>query len=438
MLVFTRDSNWRTSHAKKETVLDILSLKHNGLSRRAIARKLGISRTTVNRYLENPDLAFAPVATRERKSKLDTFADNIEAWLNEDSGYSATWIYDRLRCMGFYGSYEIVKRRVSRIKNQRQAVAYMRFETEPGYQAQVDFGEFQIEHADGCTEKLYLFAMILGYSRRIYGQFIKRCDLSTFLDCHINAFAHFGGVPVQILYDRMKNVYIGKLAGKTKFNDSLVGFALHYGFEPRVAPAYAAWVKGKVERPFSFIREGFWRGYSYLCLDTANRDLEAWLAQKEQRVHGTTHEVVAKRFEREQPHLKPLPQLPFDTSYRLYRKVAKDCTVRFEANSFVVPHTLVGKQIVLRVKEHSMRIFDDDRLVVTYTIPADKGNLVQDKRFYQALRDDKEMNKRKYQHGGRGKGRAKRTISPSKPLYDMDVSIRPLYEYDRLTGEVHP
>ena len=66
--------------------------------------------------------------------------------------------------MGFYGSYEIVKRRVSRIKNQRQTVAYMRFETEPGYQAQVDFGDFQIEHADGCIEKLYLFAMIRGYN----------------------------------------------------------------------------------------------------------------------------------------------------------------------------------------------------------------------------------------------------------------------------------
>ncbi len=98
--------------------------------------------------------------------------------------------------------------------------------------------------------------------------------------------------------------------------------------------------------PFHLFAKASGEATAILCLDTANRDLEAWLAQKDQRVHGTTHEVVAKRFEREQPHLKLLPQLPFDTSYRLYRKVAKDCTVRFEANSFVVPHTLVGKQIV--------------------------------------------------------------------------------------------
>lgn len=226
--------------------MDILTLNNRGLSQRGIARKLGISRTTVQKYLENPQRAFAPPTGRNRKSQLDEYADNVEAWISEDPFYTATWIYDRLRSMGFAGSYEIVKRRVSKIKNKRHAVAYMRFETEPGYQAQVDFGEFQIQHADGRIEKLYLFAMILGYSRKIYAQFVQRCDLPSFLDGHINAFAHFGGVPSQILYDRMKNVYIGKLAGKAKFNDTLVGFALHYCFEPVVAPAYAAWVKGYV------------------------------------------------------------------------------------------------------------------------------------------------------------------------------------------------
>ena len=96
---------------------------------------------------------------------------------------------------------------------------------------------------------MYLFAMILGYSRRMYAEFVERCDLPTFLDCHLRAFEHFGGVPLEILYDRMKNVFIRKLAGKNQFNDTLTGFALHYGFKPQVAPPYAAWVKGKVERP---------------------------------------------------------------------------------------------------------------------------------------------------------------------------------------------
>ncbi len=417
--------------------MDILTLHRKGLKQRAIARKLGISRNTVKKYIEDPELVLTPERPRQRKSQLDPFQDNMEAWLNEDD-YTATWIYDRLVNMGFAGSYEIVKRKVHRLKGQRQKVAYMRFETEPGYQAQVDFAEFQIEHPNGRIEKLYLFSMILGYSRKIYAELIKHCDLPTFLNCHIRAFDFFGGVPDQILYDRMKNVYIGRLAGRPKFNDALVGFALHYGFTPQVAPAYAAWVKGKIERPYTFIREGFWRGYSYFYLDTANRDLMTWLRKKEQRVHGTTHEVVTTRFERERPHLDTLPPKPFDTAYRIFRKVYKDCTVRFEGNSFVVEHPLVGKRIVLRVKDHIMRIFDDDRLVVTYEIPSTKGNLVQDKRFYAALKKDRDMNRRKYGHHKPGKGRAKHTISPRKPKYDMLVDVRPIDVYDQFIQEVRP
>ena len=80
---------------------------------------------------------------------LDTFNDNIAFWINEDLEYTATWIYDRLCNMGFSGSYEIVKRKVHEIKVEKQKFAYMRFETEPGFQAQVDFGEFQGKDADG-------------------------------------------------------------------------------------------------------------------------------------------------------------------------------------------------------------------------------------------------------------------------------------------------
>lgn len=415
--------------------MDILTLHRRGLKQRAIARKLGISRNTVKKYIENQQLIFEAGRSKKRKSQLDPYSENIRAWLEEDSDYRATWIYDRLCSMGFSGSYEIVKRKVHQLKQEYQKVAYMRFETEPGFQAQVDFGEFQVEKPDGSIKKLYLFSMIMGYSRKIYAQLIERCDFPTFLDCHIRAFDYYGGVPEQILYDRMRNVFIGKVAGKNKFNDTLIGFALHYGFKPEVTPAYAAWVKGKIERPYNFIREGFWRGYGFICKDTANRDLLEWLQKKDERIHGTTHEVVKERFLREKSHLKPLPHKTFDTSYRVYCKVYKDCTVRFEGNSYVVPHKLVGKQIILRVKDNTMRIFDDDQLVVIYTIPEGKGHLVQDKRFYEELKKDHEMNKRKYKGIRRIKGRAKYTISPSKPLYEMDVQVRPILVYDQLAQE---
>jgi len=411
-----------------EVVMDIVYWKRQGLSRRQIAKKLGISRDTVKKYLDDPDAITREKPKRERTSRLDPYRGNIDAWLAEDLGYKATWIYDRLVAMGYTGGYDMVKRVVSGIKGERLRVAYMRFETEPGMQAQVDFGEFQVDGPDGDGQKLYLFSMILGYSRRIYAELVERCDMVTFLDCHVRAFAFFGGVPREILYDRMRNVYLGRLAGKDRFNPSLTGLAVHYGFRPVVAPAYAAWVKGKVERPFSFIREGFWRGYEFSTLDAANRDLQAWIRTKDERIHGTTREKVSARFEREQPVLGPLPRHAFDTSERIFRKVNKDCTVRLGGNLYVVRHTLVGSQVTLRVKNGLVRIFHDDRLVVIYAVPQGRGHLVQDTRFFESLRRDRAMNEKKYAARMRRKGRA-RVV----PAYaEEQVEMRSMDSYQRV------
>jgi len=132
-----------------------------------------------------------------------------------------------------------------------------------------------------------------------------------------------------------------------------------------------------------------------------------------------------------------LPQNRFDRSWRIYRTVHKDCTVRFNCNMYVVEHQLVGKKLLLRAKDSVLRIFDNDRLIVTYTIPGTKGNLVQEKRFYEALRKDKEMMRRKYHNGKRLKGRAKMTISPAAPRYAMDtVATRDISEYEQACGGI--
>ncbi|MDT8273559.1 MAG: IS21 family transposase [Desulfomonilia bacterium] len=205
-------------------VMDIVALKRQGLSERQIARRLGMSRKTVHKYLEDPEAIERGRRPVERESKLDPYEGNLRAWLKEDPEYKATWIYDHLRPLGYTGGYDLVKLKVHELKEESQRVAYMRFETEPGCQAQVDFGEFQVLRGDGTVGKYYLFSMILGYSRKINGGLIERCDLPTFLDCHIRAFTTFGGVPAELLYDRMRNVYIGRVAGKSKFNATVQGF----------------------------------------------------------------------------------------------------------------------------------------------------------------------------------------------------------------------
>lgn len=417
-----------------EEQMNIQHAARSGLSYRAIARGSGCDRRTVKKYVEHPERVNQPRRSAPRATLLDPFRDQLAAHLDGDPHVRATWVYDRLVAQGYTGAYEAVKVAVRALKDEKQRLAFVRFETEPGQQAQVDFGEFQVKQPDGTVQKRYLFSLILGYSRQLYSELLECCDLPSFLDALQRALQMLGGVPREILFDRMRNVFIRRLAGKDQFTQGLTTLAQHYGFLPRVAPAYAPWVKGKVERPYDFIREGFWRGYELTDLDRANRDLQAWLERKATRVHGTTRERVDERYAREQAQLGPLPPAPCDVSLRLVRTVAKDCTLALEGNRYVVPHTLVGRQLVGRLREQTLRIYDGNQLVVTYPVPEGRGHLVQDPRFYQALRDDRALNARKYALAPKGKGKA--TISPTLPPHPVEVERRELAVYDRIGGEV--
>ena len=239
-----------------EMQLSINSYIRQGLSCREIARKTGKDRRTVQGYLDHPERINQPRKSVPRGSKLDPFKDTIASLLDDDESYQASAIYDRLVKLGYSGGYELVKRQVRKLKSEVSRLAYIRFETEPGRQAQVDYGEYMVTMPDGVVKKYYLFVMILGFSRMPYCELQERCNMISFLEAHIRAFEFFGGVPREILYDRMKNVFIRRVAGKTDFTQSLVNLAIHYGFKPEVAPAYSPWIKGRVERPMDFIREG--------------------------------------------------------------------------------------------------------------------------------------------------------------------------------------
>jgi transposase len=453
----------------QEQQLEILFCKPKGLSFRETARRLGCDPRTAKKYIERPDLIGKKRQSPPRPSLVDPYRNQIAVYLDDVyANHRATWIHDQLVKSGYTGGYELVKRVVRQVKGRQQQLAFIRFETTPGAQAQVDFGEFMVTLPDGTVKTYYLFAMILGYSRKLFACLLERCDLPSFLEAHILAFEHFGGVPQEILYDRMRNVYIRDIcdtvdpetawhgAGKPVFTQSLLTLAVHYGFAPKVAPAYAPWVKGKIERPMDFVRESWWRGYEFTNLAAANRDLGEWLALKDQRVHGTTHERVDVRFEREKPHLQALPPLRCDVSLRLSRKVRKDCTISVEANRFIVPHTLVGHDLTVRLKDKDLRIFADGALIVEYVMPESKGHLVGlEKGFYEALQADRELQERKFgnRNGSKkqkGRARFKKTISPTFPPHPVmvtpvaanlgalcvEVEHRSIGVYALLSGEV--
>ena len=423
-----------------EVLMNIRSLATQGYSHRQIAKMTGLHRTTVKKYVVD---GTAPVYRKTvRVSVLAPYHGMIGDWLVQQE-YRATKVYDLVQLEGYRGSYDVVRRYVKTVKEDRDRIAYIRFETMPGQQAQVDFGDFQIVNGDGTTSTVYCFIMVLGYSRHMYIEFIERCTMTAFLACHQNAFGFFGGIPAEILYDNMKNVVIRRLArhggqaGAIQWNRTFETFCAHYGYKPLAAPPYAPWAKGKVERPIDFVRERFWRGYTFRDLAGANRDIRHWLRTTAyQRVHGTTREKVGDRFDRERPRLGTLPHTPFDISEKVWRPVYKDCQIAFGGNRYVLPHEYVGHKVLLKIQDGIIRIYKDDLLVVVYQIPPGKGITVQDPRFYERLKADKEQQRRKYHRFLTGKAKATRGLLANGLQYE--VMQRSLTVYDQIIRKEVP
>lgn len=408
-----------------EVFMDIISLHRRGISARSIAKKLGIHRNTVKKHIESGSLPQYKKRKRQG-SILDPYKQLIEDLLAEDD-YQATWIFERLQNIGFEGSYGTVRDYVRSIKDQQYRLAYARFETEPGLQAQVDWGDFQIENEDGSTSTKSMFLMVLGYSRAMYVEFVEQCSLETFMDCHIRAFHYLQGVPAEILFDNMKQVVVGRERGKALFNVEFLHFAHHYGFVPKACPPYSPWVKGKAERPMDFVRQRFWRGYTYKSLEKLNDDVKAWLNEKaNMRRHGTHGQLIVERWKKEQASLGILPYKDYDTSIKVFRKVYKDCQISYNGNRYLVPYHVVGKKVMLKIKHGRIRIYDDNIHLVTYDEATGRNELIGNRLFYEQLKRDKEFSKRKY---GKKKGKATRGLTIGSLFPQVDQ--RPFTEYER-------
>ncbi|MEN6484316.1 MAG: IS21 family transposase [Syntrophobacteraceae bacterium] len=408
--------------------MDIVALHRQGLSLRAIARQTGLHRDTVKKYVEG----HAPPSYRQGKRKesvLDPYKPVIRELLEQDD-YQATWLFERMKAMGYAGGYDTLKDFARTVKDQKSRLAYMRFETQPGFQAQVDWADFPIEERDGKRSKIYLFALVLGYSRAMYAECMERCTLESFMDGHIRAFRYLGGVPAEIVYDNMKHVVLGREGTRVVFNTEFLHFAHHYGFRPRACPPYSPWVKGKVERPIRYIEERFWRGYGFDSIERTAKDLLEWLSETaNQRVHSSHGEPVVERWSGEKPSLVPLPPADYDTSLKVYRKVYRDCLISFGANRYAVPHRAVGKTLLLKIKGNVLRIFDDGEFLIKYELPSGKGKYVGLESIYRALRDDPDQAARRV---ARKKACATRGLS-SGTLYP-EVARRALAEYEELSG----
>ena len=343
-------------------VKEIYELKGKGYSAREIARSLGLARNTVLRYLNDPE-AIVPKARSLRGSKLDAYIDYIDGRMGEGLENCVVLLRE-LRVLGYEGSYTILSEYVRPRRRSRQPQATVRFETDPGEQAQVDWGSFAYLDEKGRKRRVWAFVMVLSWSRAIYVEFVRRADTASFIQCHVNAFDYLGGVPRRCLYDNAKVVTLGRdEEGRIDWNRRMLDFSLRLGFELKLCQPYRAQTKGKVESGVKYVRGNLWPSIRFTNdVDLNHQALEWCDSVANRRRHGTTHQAPTEMLLQEQPHLGKQPERAALAPYlREDRTVARDGYVSWEGSRYGVHWKWVGATVQVGQRSGTVEIWSGDQ-----------------------------------------------------------------------------
>ncbi len=294
----------------KEEFTVIHTLYKKGYSIRAISKIVGLNRRTVSKRLKEDVLK--PYKKIEYKSKLDPFKKYITARVEQanPNKIPSSVIYEEIKQYGYDGKIRILQAYLSSLKTEVVQEEVLRFETKPGYQAQVDWTIIR-----SGKSSIYAFVMVLGYSRMAFVYFTSNMRQDTWQDCHVKAFEYFGGVPQTLLYDNLKSVVIKRdKYGKNQhgFNNDFLDFSKD-NFIPKLCKVYRAKTKGKVERFNLYLKNNFYvplkaslKGSEInIDIDLLNSKIFNWLELANSRVHATTKRKPIDMIKEERDLLKP-------------------------------------------------------------------------------------------------------------------------------------
>jgi len=323
---------------------------------------------------------------QKRSRKLDPYIPYLEQRISQGV-LNAQKLYLEIKNKGYPGKERQVRYFVQPYRHKQEPQATVRFETEPGQQAQVDWAYFGTINHRGRRRRLYAFVMTLGWSRTMYLEFTVSMQAAWFLRAHIHAFNYFGGVPAQVLHDNLKTAVLEREAdGTIHWNSRYLDFADYYGFRPRACQPYRAQTKGKVENGVKYIRGNFWPGLEFTDLADLNRQALEWLKTVANvRLHGTTHTVPFDRLPQEK--LKPLDQPAYDTSLISYRRSSRDCLISYQGNFYSVPAAYAGQRLLVKETEQEqlLIISVDGQVIARHKLVYGRGQRVVQADHYQPL-----------------------------------------------------
>lgn len=372
-----------------DAVRQLRELETKGWGTKRIARELGIARNTVRRYLRQG--VAAEKQERPTARALDAEGRTLAlALFDGEAEGNAVVVRELLRKRGHDVSVRTVQKLTAlrRREHVARAVATVRFETEPGAQMQIDFGQ-KLVTIGAAPVRVHLLVAVLSYSRRLYVKAFLAERQDDWREGIAGAFRHFGGVPRTVLGDNARSLVVShdRATETVVFHPDYLAFCRDWDVVPRTCAPYRARTKGKTESGVKYVKRNALAGRVFRSFAELEAHLGEWMRTADAREHGTTHEAPLLRFMRdEEAALRPLPTRPLVVrERRVERRVAGDALVDVDTIRYSVPHALVRDRVSVLVGDREVKIFHGKTLVATHRRTTEPHAVVRDPAHYEGL-----------------------------------------------------
>jgi transposase len=378
----------------------IVTLWKHGQKKAQISKQLGCDWKTVDNVISKYESGEPYDFVKKFISSLDKHKAIVDGFL--ERGLNMRRLHEELSDLDIKISYSAVKRYVAKIKGAGEVC--IRFHTEPGKEAQVDFGYVgRFLDPNGNARKTYAFCMTLSYSRLAYVGMVFDQKVETFLKCHLSAFQYFGGVPQIVKIDNLKSGVIEASFYEPIMQCQYNSFAARCGFDPIPCRVRTPQEKGKIESGVKYVQSSFINGRKFSSYDDMEKQLKEWLDNKcNLRIHGTTNRKPRELFDTEEKSLlKALPE-DIKISNAYIRRVQTDCHILIQYNYYSVPFKYVGKEVHVESDDKIVRIFYNNEQISVHEYLQGKGKFSTCQSHYPdyKLPANKEGYKEKFQNIG--------------------------------------
>jgi transposase len=338
-------------------------------------------------------------ATSPLRSRLvDPYRPFIDEQLARYPKLRATRLYDMLRERGYPGSVRTLREFVATVRPRPRREPYLLTETLPGEQAQVDWAYIGKLAFPGGERALWLFVMVLGHSRAMWGEFVLDLSVHSLCRSLVRASVALGGVPRQWLFDNPKTVVLERVGPVARFHPTLVSLCASMRAEPKLCAVAKPEHKGKVERAIRYLRDRFLAGRTITGVDEGNRALARFV---DEIAHKRPHPTIAQRtvgdvFADEQPRLLALPAPLPETARVEPIQIDRQAFVRVDTNRYSVPSEHADKIRTLVVDDRRVRVLDGQTVIADHArswarrevieVAAHRAALIAERRAARALK----------------------------------------------------